>query len=353
MYLLKISYKSKPSSKLPIFWIAIYIVNKNWEIIQEWAELLEWTKFKWKEKYGEKFDKEVISFRKEITWSNINNFLLWTNDLKRINTLFKKYLTTFLNHDKYTTWSNPSWSDYDLRKTPYLIYWWKYNQLMFANFFKGLRVKNSMKVDLKLRNNNLEEISLEKYFSLFPLIEKIFLEKNKPLQLALNSENEDETLEIDTSDESNDYIKLILDEWYLKDEKLEKEVINDKRILILRRIFKNRMRKFEENDNIFWKLSESMCEAAHIFPVYKIKEKNISDWYMIADNNNWLNLPIQIHKMYDKGFIKFNKTWEVIYNNKEYEEQISEIFSIKNWLKIKSKNFHKKIKYIDMYNLSN
>lgn len=350
MYLLNIPYKSKPSSKLPIFWIAKYIVNSDWKVIQEWAELMEWTKFKWKEKYWEKFNKEVINFRDNTVWNNINDFLLWTNDLNKINKYFKENLTTFLNHDKYTTWSNPSWSDYDLRKTPYLIDWWKYNQLMFANFFKELRIVNSKKINLELRNNFFEEISLEKYLELFPDIKEIFLEKNKPLQLALNSYDENETLEIDTSNDTDDYIKLILDKWYLKDEILEEECINDKRILVLRRIFKNRMRKFEETDSIFWKLSESMCEAAHIFPVYKIKEKNISEWYMIADNNNWLNLPIQIHKMYDKNFIYFNNKWEIIYNNEEYEEQLWNIFCLKKWLKIKSKSFNKKIKYIDMYN---
>lgn len=109
------------------------------------------------------------------------------------------------------------------------------------------------------------------------------------------------------------------------------------------------MRKFEETDQIFWKLSESMCEAAHIFPVYKIRKLDIKKWEMIADNNNWLNLPIQIHKMYDKNFIHFNNNWDIIFNNLEYKKQLSEIFCFKK-LKITTKNFDKKRKYINLYN---
>jgi hypothetical protein len=126
---------------------------------------------------------------------------------------------------------------------------------MFANFFKELREKNSTNIDLKIRGQNNSEITLEKYFELFPNIEELFLERNKPLQLALTSENGVETLDIDISLQSDlkndDYIKLILDESYLKEEKLEKNIIDEKRISVLRRIFKNRMRKIEENDQIF------------------------------------------------------------------------------------------------------
>lgn len=354
MYLLNILYKSKPWARLSIFWTAKYIINKNWKIIQEWAELIEWSKFKWKEKYWKKFNKEVINFRRKIVGNNTNNFLLWTNELKEINKYFKENLTTFLNHDKYTTWSNPSWSDYDFRKTPYLINWWKYNQLMFTNFFKKLREKNSTKIISELRETSFKEISLEKYFEFFPNLEKEFNKKNKSLQLVLISEEQSETLDIDINLKSDlkndDYIKLILDDSYLQNKNKTKIEIDKKRESVLRRIFKNRMRKFEEVDQIFWKLSESMCEGAHIFPVSKIKEKPINEWYMIADNDNWLNLPIQIHKMYDKHFIYFSNNWDIKYNNIEFEKELWEIFCIKKWLRIKAKNFNKKIKYIKLYN---
>lgn len=355
VYLLKIPYRSKPLAKLPIFWVANYLINEKGKVIQEWAELKEWTKFKWKEKYWEKFDKKVVKIREKIIWNTINDFLLWTNELNKINKYFKENLRTFLNHDKYTTWSNPTWSDYDFRKTPYLINWWKYNQLMFVNFFKELREENSTKIILELRElENYQNISLEKYFEIFPHFKEEFNIKNKSLQLILTSENENETVDIDINLKkdlkNDDYIKLILDKDYLINENKSEIEINKKRELILRRIFKNRMRKFEETDQIFWKLPESMCEWAHIYPVSKIKEKSINEWYMIADNNNWLNLPIQIHKMYDKHFIYFDNNWEIKYNNPEFEKQLWLIFCFKNGLKIKAKSFNKKLRYINMYN---
>ena len=170
------------------------------------------------------------------------------------------------------------------------------------------------------------------------------------MSLVLNSDSIEETENIDTSKETIDYIKLILDDSYLQDRYLSWEEINEKRIRVLRRIFKNRMRKIEEEDHFFWKLSESMCEAAHIFPVYEIKKLPIEQWYMIADNNNWLNLPIQIHKMYDKHFVHFNESKNMVYNNPLYESQLKLIFNFSINHKLIVKNFDKKIPYIKMYN---
>jgi len=351
MYLLKIPYKSKPWSKLLVYWIANYIIDDNWIVLQERAELKNWTQFRWKWwKYWKKFNKEVIRIREQIWWNYDKDIFLWKEQIEKFNIYFKNNLTTFLNHDKYITWSNPTWSDYDLRKTPYLIDWWKYNQLMFVNFFKKLRLRNYKKIDIWLRNSNLKIIYLDEYFILFPNIKGSFLEKNKPLQLALTSENEDINLNMDVSKESEELIKLILDESYLKEKMISEQERDNKRINVLRRIFKNRMRKLEETDHIFWRLNESMCEAAHIYPVNKIRKRPIEDWYMIADNNNWLNLPIQIHKMYDKYFIYFDSNGNIRYLNPSYKEQLKILFNINNNLNIKSKNFSKKLKYIKMYN---
>jgi len=64
----------------------------------------------------------------------------------------------------------------------------------------------------------------------------------------------------------------------------------------------------KEEEHVFGCLPKDMCEAAHIYPVKKIKKEHpIEEWYMIADNNNGLNLPIQIHKLFDKHKIYFSE----------------------------------------------
>ena len=71
---------------------------------------------------------------------------------------------------------------------------------------------------------------------------------------------------------------------------------------------------------------------------------------MIADENNWLNLPIQIHRLYDSKKIIFNENWEVIFLNKKYKEYLSEIFNFKKLNLQKSILNKERKKYIEMYN---
>ena len=184
---------------------------------------------------------------------------------------------------------------------------------------------------------------------LFPEIWNKFFEFNKILFTALNSEEENlETEEIDLREEKNDLINLILDENYMIWENEEKR--REKRISILRRIFKSRLKSLKYSDHIYWKLPQDMCEAAHIFPVYEIKKLDLEEWRMIADENNWLNLPIQIHRLYDSKKIIFNENWEVIFLNKKYKEYLSEIFNFKKLNLQKSILNKERKKYIEMYN---
>jgi len=347
MKILNIPFISKPKAKSFTKAIAKYVINDYWFIIDEWCQLLEWTEFRWKSTYWNKFDKKVIDFRKEIMEDYKNNEFLTKDKLEKVNLYFYKNLKTILNHDKFTTWSNPSWSDFNIKRTPYIIYTWKYNQYMFINFFKNYRVKQ----EKYIRKNNLEEIDLEQYLNLFPEIKVKFNDFNKILFTALESNEEnEETLKIDTSNEIWDFIDLIISENYKIDLKDEKEK-NELRISKLRRIFKNRLKLVKPTDHLFWKLPEDMCEAAHIFPVSEIKKLDLKDWYMIADENNWINLPTQFHKLYDNNKIYFNENWEVLFTNIEYKEHLWIIFCwfekyqiIENILNEKRKN------YIHKYN---
>ena len=104
MYSLNIPYKSKPGSKLPIFGVAKYIINSEWKVLQEYCELKEGSKFKWKninkfwKYYGLDFQKskqKIIDFRKQMMSDDTSDYLLSTNDLKIINKEFFEHLSTF------------------------------------------------------------------------------------------------------------------------------------------------------------------------------------------------------------------------------------------------------------------
>lgn len=348
MKILNIPFISKPKAKSFTKWIAKYVINDNWLIIDEWCELLEWTEFRWKDKYWTKFNKNVINFRKELMLSHTINEKLSSEKLKYVNNYFFDNLFTILSHDKFTTWSNPTWSDYNIKRTPYIIYWWKYNQYMFINFFKNIRKKEKKYI----RNSNLEQIDLEKYLQLFPIIKNDFNNFNKILFTALESEEiNEETQKIDNSSDVWEYIDLILSNDYKLEINDEKEK-NELRIWKLRRIFKNRLRNIKPTDHLFWKLPEDMCEAAHIYPVSEIKKMDLRYWYMIADENNWINLPTQFHKLYDSNKIYFDESWEVLFTNNEYKNYLKLMFPNNNNYKIINSLLNEKRKnYIHKYNI--
>lgn len=353
MKILKIPFISKPKAKSKSIWFAKFLFDeKNWQILEQWCELLEWSQFRWKtlnkkswEYYWLEFDKDIINFRKKFMENDLITETLSKEKLEIVNKYFFENLTTFFNFDKYSTWSNPTWSDHNLIRSPYIIFGWKYNQFLFINFFK---TKKRLKTNLR-KSWNFEEIDLEKYFEIFPEIYKNFMDFNKILFTSITSEEENsETQEIDNK-YKNEIIEKILDENFMIWE--TPEIIKEKRISILRRIFKNRLRNIKPTDHLFWKLPEDMCEAAHIFPVSEIKKFDLEKWKMIADENNWLNLPIQIHKLYDSKKIFFDENWEVIFSNEIYKESLDFMFSwnknykiLKNILTKNRKNF------IKMYN---
>lgn len=356
MKILKIPFISKPKAKSKIKWFAKYLFNENsWKILEQWCELLEWSEFRGKslnkkswEYYWLKFDKNCVNFRKKIMNNDLQTEILSKEKLKTINIYFFENLTTFLNFDKYATWSNPSWSEKDKIRSPYIIFWWKYNQFLFINFFKKFQ-KWRGKTNLR-KFWIFEEIDLEEYFKLFPKIWKDFFEFNKILFTALNSEEENkETEKIDLWQEKDDLIDLILDENYMIWEKEDR--IKEKRVSILRRIFKSRLKLVKPSDHLFWELPEDMCEAAHIFPVSEIKKLDLEKWKMIADENNWINLPIQIHKLYDSKKIYFSEFWEIIFSNEIYKKHLWFIFSENKKYKILEKILNKeRKKFIKMYN---
>ena len=355
MKILKIPFISRPKAKSKSIWFAKFLFDEEtWKILEQWCELLEWSQFRWKtlknwEYYWLKFDKNVINFRKNIMENDLITETLSKEKLDIVNKYFFENLTTFFNFDKYTTWSNWSWSDYNKIRSPYIIFWWKYNQFLFVNFFKELKIKEILKTDLR-KSWFFEEIGLEKYFELFPKIWEKFFDFNKILFTSLNSEEENsETEKIDLSNKKDYLIDLILDKNYMIWENEEK--IKEKRISILRRIFKTRLRRTKPSDHLFWKLPEDMCEWAHIFPVSEIKKLDLEKWKMIADENNWLNLPTQIHKLYDSNKIYFSENWEIIFLNEEYKNYLKIMFSEDKNYKILENILNEKRKnYIKMYN---
>lgn len=349
MKILNIPFISKPKSISKTIWIAKYLIDDNWEILDEWCELLEWTEFRWKDNYWTQFDKKVIEFRRKVMIDDSKNEKLSIDKLDNINRYFFINLKTILNHDKFTTWSNPTWSDYDFRRTPYLIYGWNYNQFMFINFFKKLRIKWKIKTDL--RYFTYEEIDLENYLEIFKDIKNDFLDFNKVLLMALESTDINETKEIDNRDDIKWIVDMVLSPEYEIQKNISEPERNEKRVQTLRRIFKNRLRSIPPSDHLFWELPEDMCEAAHIFPVSEIKKLDLQYWYMIADENNGLNLPTQIHKLYDSNKIYFDQNWWLNFTNEEYKKHLSIMFNF-NWnYKIINSILNEKRKsYINRYN---
>ncbi len=349
MYLLLIPFVSKPKAKNFTNAIAKYIIDNEWCVIQERVELLEWTQIRGKTKYWTCFDKHIIQLRKKILEDDTKTRKLFKRELNIINQYFLENLSTVLNHDKLITWSNPTWSDCDIRRSPYMIYGWKYNQLMFINFFKRKRKNKKLKVNFELRKTKIKKINLDKYFDLFPKNKAEFDSFNETLFLILNKDNIDYKLNIDDKD-YNSIISRILDETYCVDIFDESEK-DEKRVIALRNIFKNRMRKYK-TDHIFWVLSIVMCEAAHIYPVSEIKKEEKTKWYKIADPNNWLYLPVWLHKMYDKHLIYFDEnTWEINYVNDDLFRDINKVYRLDRWWSITQSIFNEDMKrYIKDYN---
>lgn len=357
MKILNIPFISKPKAKSFTKWIAKYLIDENWNVLEEWCELLEWTEIRWKELnkksweyYWLDFNKKKILFRKKIMFDDTKSEKLSEEKLKDINEYFYKNLWTILDHDTYLTWSNPTGSEYNFKRTPYLIYSWIYNQFMFINFFKKLRV--STRLTKKLRFWKYEEINLWKYFELFPLIYEKFYDFNKELFTALNSDEvNDETFKIDNWKENKEYIDLILSPEYEIQKNISEEQRNEKRVQTLRRIFKNRMRWIKPSDHLLWEYPEDMCESAHIFPVSEIKKLNIEKWYMIADENNGINIPTQFHKLYDNNKIYFDeKNGKIHFTNEIYRDHLKKLFSQNEYQILENLLNNKRKNYIEMYN---
>ncbi len=298
MKILQIPFISKPKAQIYTKWIAKYVINKMEDIIDEWCEVLEWSQIQGKQKYGSKFDIKIIDFRKSLMIDDSKTQTLSKMQLETLNQYFYKNLKTVLNHDKFITGSNPSGSEFDLKRTPYIIYWWKYNQYLFIN----------------------------------------------------SEELNNETYNIDNSSIWKEIINFILSPNYkieIQDEKQK----NDLRIWKLRRIFKNRLRGIKPTDHLFWKYPEDMCEAAHIFPVSEIKKLDLKYWYMIADENNWVNIPTQFHKLYDSNKIYFDeKSGRVCFTNEEYKKHLKDLFSQNEYKIIENILNNERLGYIKMYN---
>lgn len=355
MRILKIPFISRPKAKSKSIWFAKFLFDEEtWKILEQWCELLEWSQFRWKnlnkklEYYWRKFNKDVINFRKKIMENDLITETLSKEKLDIVNKYFFENLTTFLNFDEYTTWSNVTWAEEHPLRAPYIIFGWKYNQLLFVNFFNIFKISKNLKTNLR-KSWNFEEIDLEKYFELFPEIYKDFMNSNKILFTSITSEEiNSETQKIDNQ-YKKDIVENILDENFMIWE--NPKIIKEKRISILRRIFKNRLRNIKPSDHLFWKLPEDMCEAAHIFPVSEIKKLDLEKWKMIADENNWLNLPTQIHKLYDSKKIFFDESWEIIFTNEIYKESLDFMFFWNKNYKILENILTKNRKnYIKMYN---
>ncbi|MGE4443948.1 MAG: MAG4270 family putative restriction endonuclease [Candidatus Altimarinota bacterium] len=347
MKILQIPFISKPKAQILTKGIAKYVINKNGEIIDEWCEILEGSQIQGKQKYGSKFDIKIINFRKSLMIDDSKTQTLSKMQLETLNQYFYKNLKTVLNHDKFITGSNPSGSDFDLKRTPYIIYGGKYNQYLFLNFFKKFRKKEKNYT----RRNDFETLSLEEYFKSFPQMHKNFLDFNKILFTALESEElNNETYSIDNSSIGKEIINFILSPNYkieIQDEKQK----NDLRIGKLRRIFKNRLRGIKPTDHLFGKYPEDMCEAAHIFPVSEIKKLDLKYWYMIADENNGVNIPTQFHKLYDSNKIYFDeKSGEVCFRNEEYKKYLKDFFSQNEYKIIENILNNERLGYIKMYN---
>lgn len=55
---------------------------------------------------------------------------------------------------------------------------------------------------------------------------------------------------------------------------------------------------------------------------------------MIADENNWFNLPTQFHKLYDSNKIFFDENWIIHFTNEEYKKHLEIMFSYNKEYKV-------------------
>lgn len=271
--------------------------------------------------------------RKSVFPTSKNNVVLANSDqITNVNSFIFRKMDTALNAEKVITGSNPTGSESEFKKSPFLI---KPNihskennkYIYFINAIKRIRIRDS-NIRKEIRNKFSSLDQLKSYFKIISinqlleennifknsleLVNNIYSEKNTKEELSYIEDLKKENHNFD-----NEVKKLIL-------EFNEKLITSKTLIRKLRNIFRQRLlleakekgfKEFCNDKNI--ELYDT--QASHIISVSKIKNSKNPNYYLISDKDNGLLLSPNHHSLFDKNRITFNKNGNLIILDENYD----------------------------------
>ena len=360
-YILEIPFESrgefykKSNSKYKYKGNAYYLLNKDGQVLRDFVQL----------------DSELVEIRpndndmmigssgtgttywKQSIVQNIrkNNFpssainkqvVSASEDLiKKMNDYALENHGTSLMMEGLLSGSNTSGADARISATPFIAVDDEFYGFRFVNAFKNIRIdprnRNSY-INHPITKSQLEssvKLTMKDYFDKFKHNRKIFYKYNpESYNVIFHDTDEMETQRLYFLEKSisltkeaksyNETVAAILDKY--NNSEIIRDVVIQRLRGILRALLLIEKHLIKDDVVIGRNESDSNLDAAHLYDVRWIKKEDDSNLYKIADVNNGLLLPKEIHWRFDKDSKYFiNDDFEIIDDGKKVGE-INKLF---------------------------
>ena len=360
-YILEIPFESrgefyrKSGSKYRYKGSAYYLLNKEGQVLRDFVQLNnELVEIRpndndmmigrsgsgtgyWKQELVQNIRKEFFPsspINKQVVSANIDL-------IKKINKYALNTHNTSLNMEGLLSGSNSSGADARIGATPFITTDVEFYGFRFVNAFKNIRVnsknsKASSKYPItEAQLNSSVKLTMKDYFDRFKHNRKIFYKYNPESYNIIYHDTEDMETQrlyfleksISLKNEAKSYNETVM---AILDKYNNSEIIRDTVIQRLRGILRALLliekHSLKEDVVIGRNETDSNLDAAHLYDVRWIKKEDDSNLYKIADVNNGLLLPKEIHWRFDKDSKYFiNDDFEIIDDGKKVGE-INKLF---------------------------
>ena len=293
--------------------------------------------------------------------SNINFSIQRTTkeQIKNINELSFNTWNTALTLEGFITGSNTSGSDLKRSMTPFISVDSDFYGIRFINSFKQFKINKRntnayKKFVITLDEfNKYKKINLKQFFSQFPNKKSVFYNYNPESYEILYGHNNKNLIEQHMPITSKEYVINEREFYYDKTRSLINKYVRNnigrqKLIDLLRNILRPQLllEKSLKNKPVIEGREEKNgnLEAAHLYDVSWLKKDNDDDLWRIADINNGLLLPRDIHGKLDKDpTFDINEELEFIDNGKKTKWSVNKCYvndNRKNYIKMRHKKLN-------------
>ena len=281
----------------------------------------------WKQKEDQRlkiFPKSPINF--EVKTASID-------EIKKLNDYSFEHTNTALTLEGMISGSNTSGSDSRIDATPIISTDAVFYGMRFVNAFKKLRkVKHNKNANIKYpikigEFNTLVKLSLSEYLEHFKFAKREFYRYNPESYNIIYKDSDDITQNLyflefkknDLNKELQSYkdMATTIIEKYNSDI-IKRELAINRLRGILRGLLLVEKHQKQKDPVIGREEKDSNLDAAHLYDVRWIKSASDSELWRIADINNGLLLPKDLHWKFDKDKeFNLDSSFEFIENNKK------------------------------------